>query len=466
VVSLVYVAVSSRIFDPSVVGAYAAGVLAETLAWLAIGSGLAVGVQRLPAGSRSLEGAHVGRALLAGAIAAVLLVVAAGPWADLWDSPQAAELTVAFASVALFHPVSQVLLGILRAADRQRTAASVTAAAGVAASLLGLIPVIVTREPLSLVASNLIVVAATAVLCVRAGAWRRPTFPRRLGDGRFAISTVGLNLANYIVYNSMAWSVSRFISVSTFGLYSRTWLLADLPAQGAASSTVQALFPTMARSGDDQAKRATSEALMVVAGVAGLLLAGIAALAAPIVHLVLGDGWLEAIPLLAALAVALTAMPPQWVLAAQLQARSRFRELAVSRIAGIALAAGAVAAVAVSGDPLVAAALAGALQAALLALDLRSASRLGLVDARPVLSSFASTALALAPLWVLALAQAASLVEPRGAGALALLCGVVAGAAAVSVVLLLRGSAGCLLAERGVLPQPLIRLGGKREARS
>lgn len=455
VVSLVYVAVSSRIFGPDAVGAYAAGVLAETLAWLAVGSGLAVGVQRLPKGSGGGEAAHLGRALIAGLVSALLLVAFAGPWADLWGSPDAATLTTAFAAVALFHPPAQVLLGILRGRDRQRAAASVVAIAGVGASIIGVVPVLISRDPVALVASNLLVVVLSVVLASTAGAWVRPSFPRRLGDGRFASSTVLLNLANYLVYNSMAWSVSRFISVSTFGLYSRTWLLADLPAQGAASSTVQALFPAMARADDEEARRTTSDALVVTAAVAGSLLAAIAALSSLIVPLVLGDQWLDAIPLLATLAVALVAMPPQWVLAAQLQARSRFRDLAASRLVGAVLSVAAVALVAASGSPVLAAVFAGLLQAVLHAVDLRSASRSGLVEVTRLGKAYAATALALAPLWLIAVAQAAELVTPEGVAALVGLCAAVAAAGTASLVLLARGEAGRVLDVNGVLPGAL-----------
>lgn len=466
IASLVYVAVSSRVFGPDVVGGYAAAVLAETLAWLAVGSGLAAGIQRIDRSDRAAEGAHLGRAILAGVVAAAVLLAAAGPWADLWGSPGAESLTRAFAVVALMHPLAQVLLGILRVRERQRTAASVTAIAGIAASAIGLVPVLLTREPVSLVVSNALAVALTAAFASAAGGWSRPGFPRRLAEDRFASSSVLLNLANYVIYGSMAWSVSRFISVSTFGLYSRTWLLADLPAQGAASSTVQALFPAMARSGEEEGRESTTDAVVVTAAASGLLLGKIAALSSLIVPVLLGDAWLDAIPLLAVLGISLTAMPPQWVLAARLQARGRFAQLATSRAIGLLLAAASVVAVASSGEPLLAAGLAGLLQLALLSADLRSASRAGMIDGRTAAGSLLAIAAALVPLWAVAAVQAAGLVEPRGAGELAVLCLAVAVAALVSAAVILRGPIGGILAGRGILPDRLVGIAGRRAGRT
>ena len=46
VASLVYVAVTSRLFTPSVIGSYSSAMLAEGVVYLALGSGLAVGIQR------------------------------------------------------------------------------------------------------------------------------------------------------------------------------------------------------------------------------------------------------------------------------------------------------------------------------------------------------------------------------------------------------------------------------------
>lgn len=462
VVSLVYVAVSSRIFDPGVVGAYAAGVLAETLVWLAVGSGLPAAVQRLPQGSTGAFREHCGRAILAGPVAAAILLLGAGPWAELWDSPRAKDLTMMFALVALFHPLAHVLLGVLRVEGRHRTAASANAAAGVGSSLLGLVPVLITRDPLSLVASNALVWLLTIVAVAAAGGWVAPRIPRRGGGDRFASRSVLLNLANFAIQNSMAWGVSRYISVATLGLYSRTWLLADLPAQGAASSIVQALFPTMARSGEREGIRPWTDVLVVTAATCGLLLGAIAALSSVIVIVLLGDAWIDAIPLLSVLAVSLSAMAPQWVLSSQLQAGARFRPLAASRIACLPLAAGSVALVAVTHEPLLAAALAGVLQIVLHVLDLRSAAALDLVGLRSLARGYRSAALACLPLWALAAVQASAAIEPRGLAGLSALSAVALVAVMASAAIMLRGRVGTILATRELLPARLVGLAGSQ----
>ncbi|MEI6446553.1 MAG: oligosaccharide flippase family protein [Actinomycetes bacterium] len=452
IASLAYVAITSRAFEPVTVGAYASGVLAELLVYLAVGSGLTVAVQRRADLGATDEAQYLGRALIAGIVAALVMLAGADLWGSLWDNPEAARFTRALAAVALLHPLSLVCIGILRRHDRHRSAAQVLTVAGVGASLLGAVPVIAIGTPLTLIASNFLTPLIMVIGCAAVGVSLRPAFARRLRDGRFATATVVLNLVNYVAYNALAWSVSRFISVSTLGLYSRAWLMADLPAQGMASSASQVLFPSFSRSSDEINRGTASDALTVLAAVAGVVLGAIGALSSLIVVVVLGKSWLDAIALLAVLAVSLSAMPTHWLLASQLQAHSRFRSLAVSRGVALATTTAFVALVVITRDPLVAAAGAGAVHAAAHAADMRSATALGMIDRKAVLRGYLQAALACAPLWAIAILQAAAILEPRSAAGLAGLTLGATAAGVVAVAVLLRADAGAVLDRREALP--------------
>ncbi len=452
IASLAYVAITSRAFEPVTIGAYASGVLAELLVYLAVGSGLMVAVQRRADLDSTDEAQYLGRALIAGLAAAAIMLAGADLWGSLWGNPEAVRFTRALAAVALLHPLSLVCIGILRRHDRHRSAAQVLTAAGVGASLLGAIPVIALGTPLTLIASNFLTPLIMVIGCAAAGVSLRPAFAKRLKDGRFATATVVLNLVNYVAYNALAWSVSRFISVSTLGLYSRAWLMADLPAQGMASSASQVLFPSFSRSSEEVNRETASDALTVLAAVAGVVLGTIGALASVIVIVVLGDSWLESISLLAVLAVSLCAMPPHWLLASQLQARSRFRSLTASRGVALTTAVVFVAVVAITREPLVAAAGAGAVHAAAHAADIRSATALGMIERSAVLRGYLQAALACTPLWAIAILQAASVWEPRSIAALAALSLSAVAAAGLALTIVLRADAGAVLAQRGALP--------------
>ena len=452
IASLIYVAICSRIFAPATIGGYAAGVVIESVTYLAVGSGLAVAVQRRERLERAAEREYMGRAILAGVASAALLIVGADWWAQLWDAPNAAGFTRVFAAVALVHAAAQVALGTLRGRGLHADAAAATAFAGVGAAALGVVPVVLTHEPLTLVASNVLVWLLVLAAAARRGVPLAPRLTRTLPEGRFARSTVLLNVVNFVAYNLPAWSVSRYISVATLGLYSRTWLLADLPAQGMSAAATQALFPSFARMPSGVGKQLASDALASVAAVSAVLLAGIAALASVLVPLLLGEGWRSAIPLLAVLGIVLSAMPPQWLLTSFLQGRNEFRALVPSRLVALAVAGIFALLVAVTADPLVAAGGAGAVHIAAYAASLISASRLGIMQPRSVLAAHLTTVLACLPLWAIAGVQAADVWQPRSVGAIALLVAATAAAAAAAAVITLKGRTGQLLEATGRLP--------------
>lgn len=455
VASLGYVAISSRVYLPATIGDYAVGLMAETVVYLAIGSGLAVAVQRLPELDRATGESYVGRALISGLLAAIVMVAGAGTWASLWGAPGAATFTIAFAAVALLHPLGQVVLGMLRSSGRHRTAARATAAAVIGAAIVGVVPVVITRSPIALVASNVLVQVFTLLAAMIAGIRLVPAFSRSLAEGRFVFASVLLNVANYVTYNGLAWSVSRFIAVATLGLYTRAWLLADLPAQGMATAATQALFPTFAQRSRERTHDVATDSLASVTALTTVALGLIAALSSLLVTLILGDRWREAIPMLAVLACVLAAMPPQWILASQLQGQARFASLRSSRLAGLAVAAGFALLVAFTGEVLVAAVGAGVTHLAIHCVDLRTAASLDLLDARTVLAGYARSVLACIPLWLLAVVQAIGAWQPAdllGLAALAILA-LLAGAA--SLLLALRGRPGQVLARNGLLPARL-----------
>jgi PST family polysaccharide transporter len=383
--------------------------LAEGLIYLLLGSGLSIAIVRKANLGDNDEQAYLGRSILVGFIAAGLMVALASPWAKLWDSPQSADFLRVWAVTALFHPTSLVLLGILRRRDQHRHAAAVVLIAGVGSSALGVIPVIITRDPLTLVASNILVPVIMIIAAITYGAGSTPKLFGKIEGSRFVNRSTALNATNYVAYNAMAWSVSRFISVAGLGIYSRAWLMADLPAQGLAGAASSTLFPGW--SSGDQDKTLTESLVFIPAAVA-LLLAMLSALATPLVAFFLGSQWTQAIVVVGVLPICLITLAPQWLLSARLQAGERFGLLAISRAAGLFSAAIFVVVVAASSSLVAAAIGAGLVHASAHAVDLRSASKNDYLKIGKVLRAYLQIPLACSLCWLLGLAQAADLWRP------------------------------------------------------
>lgn len=461
VASLAYLAVSSRIFKPETVGAYSAAMLAEGLVYLILGSGLSIGMHRKAELTQADEQAYLGRSIITGIVAALLMIALAGPWSALWDSPQTEPFTRWWAAVALFHPTSLVLMGILRRRDDHRGAAITVAVAGVGSSLLGVIPVIITRDPLTLVASNVLVpviMIATAVIC---GAGSVPKFPARLAGSGFVNRSTVLNVVNYISYNAMAWSVSRFISVSSLGIYSRAWLMADVPAQGLAGAAASALFPEWSNERRDARSRSLTNTLSIVPSLIALVLASISALSTLLVEVFLGARWTETIVLLGVLPICLTALAPQWLLSSNLQARGKFGTLGASRALGLATAAVFAVLTAVTSDVVTAAVGAGLVHIVAHAVDLRAAGTDGDLDRRAILVSYAQIPAACSVLWSLGLMQAAEIWRPEGVGGNLVVVGTLSAGLIWGLAVLARGQAGKRLKSQGITLFPLPRRRGR-----
>ena len=453
IASLAYVSVTSRVFTPATIGSYSSAMLAEGLLYLVLGSGLSIGIQRRSGIPDDDEHAYYGRAIVVGLLAGVAMLLLAGPWASLWGNPNAEQFVRIWAMVALLHPLSLVLLGVLRKRDEHSRAAKAMLISGVGCSLLGVIPVLVTRDPLSLVASNILFPALLIGSCVAYGVRGRPSLSSRIKESQFVRSSTRLNVTNYIAYNAIAWSVSRFISSAGLGVFSRAWLMADLPAQGLASAASSALFPSWGSDDSDSKRAALTDALVVVPAAVALILAVISALATPIVAIFLGAQWTEAIALLAILPIFLAALAPQWLLASRLQAMGKFRVLAVSRIVALVTAAVFVVLVATTGDIVIAAVGAGFVYLTAHIADLKSASALAALAPKPILRAYLQLLTACALLWATGIAQAADIWRPSGAAEMIALGGAAAIGLIAGLLITSRGRAGRVLESRGVIPQ-------------
>lgn len=104
--------------------------------------------------------------------------------------------------------------------------------------------------------------------------------------------------------------VGKFFGTAVAGIYGRAALLSNLPVQQPANIITRALFPVISRLGDQRQIASLQVSTLVLGSYAFAITWGMIAAAPDIVRVLLGDKWLEAIPILQILALAVA---PQYL---------------------------------------------------------------------------------------------------------------------------------------------------------
>lgn len=104
--------------------------------------------------------------------------------------------------------------------------------------------------------------------------------------------------------------VGKFFGAAAAGIYGRASLLSNLPVQQPANIITRALFPVISRLGDQRQIASLQISALVLGSYAFAISLGMIAAAPDIVRVLLGDKWLEAIPILQILALAVA---PQYL---------------------------------------------------------------------------------------------------------------------------------------------------------
>lgn len=114
--------------------------------------------------------------------------------------------------------------------------------------------------------------------------------------GRYSI----IGFTEFLSSNLDALIVGKLLGTVPAGYYNRALLLANLPVQQPANILTKALFPIMSSVSDQQDKQTISLQLstLFVGSYAFAVSAGIFFAASDIVKVLLGDKWLEAVPIL------------------------------------------------------------------------------------------------------------------------------------------------------------------------
>jgi O-antigen/teichoic acid export membrane protein len=299
--------VLARLLAPEAFGVMAMVLVVTTFLEVSkdLGTGAAL-VQR-PRIDRSLPSSLFALNLGLGVVLMLGVIAVAPVVAAVYDDPQVVpvlrvtSLAVLVSSTAVVHQaLLRRELRFARLAAVHVSNAVVTAAASIGLALLGLG---VWALAWGLVAGTLAGAVAAWVL----SGWR-PTALPRWADVRsiadFSLNLSGAQLATFLLFNLDKVIVGRFLGAATLGIYSIAQRVLMQPVSTATQALHDVLFAAMSRIQEDRAALADAY-VRTGAGVALVVfpaVGGVAAVADVLVPTVLGERWVDAVPVLIALA--------------------------------------------------------------------------------------------------------------------------------------------------------------------
>lgn len=147
------------------------------------------------------------------------------------------------------------------------------------------------------------------LFCRHTVGWRHHKHQRR----HFVSFGTRYSLIGFIEFLSGsldALIVGKFFGPAAAGIYGRAALLSNLPVQQPANIITRALFPVISRLGEQRQIASLQISMLVLGSYAFAISLGMIAAAPDIVWVLLGEKWLEAVPLLQILALAVA---PQYL---------------------------------------------------------------------------------------------------------------------------------------------------------
>ncbi|HEY5759144.1 MAG TPA: lipopolysaccharide biosynthesis protein [Steroidobacter sp.] len=308
--------VLARLLGPHVYGQYTIVLAVVALGWYIAESGMGVALVQVRELTNDVIRQALGGVLMQGALVAAVLVLAAPYMAALFDEPGLTGPLTACALLIFLQAMSNISLSLLRRRfDMKRwqfiqVAAYVVAFGGVGIALAWL-----GAGVWSLVAAF-----ATQSLITWLAAYRlvrhplRPMFRMSADLRSTGIKVLGSTLAAWAAENLERVVIGRVWGVASLGAYSGANGLARAPATLLTYSVQSVALPIASRLQDDPERLRRAYCVMI-GGLALVLLPVFSLFAVasqPLVHLLYGERWNEAVPLLAACAVAV----PFYVMAA------------------------------------------------------------------------------------------------------------------------------------------------------
>lgn len=247
--------------------------------------------------------------LLVGVVAGGLAAAAAPLVAALYGEPRLVALTLALAPIVLVNSVGMPLQAALQR-DLRFGAIALVEVLAAAAGVLGAVVAALLGAgywSLVLLPGLAAVVRLELLLVVRRPPLRNPRPWRDLlpvvGTGG---SILGVEVLNYAARNLDNVLIGRALGPAVLGVYTRAYALLMLPISQLNGPLARVGLPVLSRLQDepDAYRRYVRTAMLVIGYAALPVFAIAAAVATPLVTVLLGDAWTEAGPIFALLAIA------------------------------------------------------------------------------------------------------------------------------------------------------------------
>lgn len=244
-----------------------------------------------------------------GVVLAGALVIGAPTLGSFYDDQRVVGVARVVAAVLIFTTLAAVPRAMLLREMRLRALVVVEMGAAIVAAVVAVTAAAMGARYWAIPIQSLVVaIITTGVLWVR-NRWR----PRFRIEGRawrelmsYGSYQAGFSSLNYWSRNADNLLIGRFVGPTDLGLYTRAYNLMLSPILQVASVVGQVMFPAMSRIGDDlaRARRGYLAAIRLIAFVTTPMLLGAAAAAPALIEAVLGDQWVDAVPLFQVLAIA------------------------------------------------------------------------------------------------------------------------------------------------------------------
>lgn len=231
----------------------------------------------------------------------------AGPLATFYGEPSVAPLFAVLSVSFLFKSLETTQASVLQRELRFRINSLRVTAGATAGGAAGLTLAVLGFGPWALIGQQVTVSFVSMALLWIFSPWR-PSLTyswASLRDlGGFGLKLFGAHLLDYLHRNADKLLIGRFLGSASLGAYAVAYNLMVLPLQRLVIPIQDTLFPAYSRWQDDpeRLRRVWFRVSRVVAAVVAPTMLGLVVVAQDFVHVMLGERWAAAAPVLQALA--------------------------------------------------------------------------------------------------------------------------------------------------------------------
>jgi polysaccharide transporter, PST family len=332
VTRLVVVIVLARLLSPHDYGLAAVALVYIGVATIFTDLSLGVALIQRPTLNEGDRSTAFWTTVGAGALCAVISIAGASVIADAFGAPAASSLIAVTSINFLITATSSTQNALLTRELRFRNLQLREMAGAVLGGAVGIALAFAGFGAWAVVLQVVVAEAVSLVLVWQFSEWR-PRFTYSLESlrnlGPFAAKASGARMLGFLNLNADNFLVARYLGPAALGVYSLAWNVMFQPFVRLIAPITQVLFPAFSRIASDPHRVAGAwlRGNRIVAAISLPAFVGLAVVAHDFILVVLGEKWLDAVPVLQLLCVAGAAQSLQSLNHSALQALDRAGEL-------------------------------------------------------------------------------------------------------------------------------------------